>query len=327
MNKKVSIITPCYNGEKFLHSYFKSILEQTYDNIEVIFIDDGSTDQTGKIVKEYQPALANRGIVFRYTRKENGGIVSALNHGFKLFTGEYLSWTDVDDYMHPDYIEHKINTFEQHPDIDILITRVAYINASNPNEIVDFSWQRPPHDKEDFIKRILVRDGVGFEPGNHMVRTSSFKKFIPSMEIYDGGKMVGGQIQLLLPMVYYGRFLYEDVCLYDYLIYNNNHHLQFKSADQWNKLFEALEKVYKETIQRLHSDNEKQMISYALQAIAKERFETALSYEDVTLLKASYQEIASYHEVTPWHKRVHIICRSRIMLIIYNKLRKLIYRT
>ena len=66
MSPLVTIITPCYNGEAFLDKYFASILAQTYDRLELIFVNDGSTDRTEEIALSYRQALEDRGIVFKY---------------------------------------------------------------------------------------------------------------------------------------------------------------------------------------------------------------------------------------------------------------------
>ena len=67
----VSIITPCYNGEAFLKRYFESILNQTYPNLELIFINDGSTDRTEEIALSYRERLEKRGITYIYEKQEN----------------------------------------------------------------------------------------------------------------------------------------------------------------------------------------------------------------------------------------------------------------
>ena len=79
----VSIITAGWNGKNFVFKLFDSIIEQTYENIEYIYVDDGSTDGTDKIVLSYKERLKKRGIDFKYVRKENGGVSSALNCGLK----------------------------------------------------------------------------------------------------------------------------------------------------------------------------------------------------------------------------------------------------
>ncbi len=96
-NPKVSIVIPVYNGSNYLKEAIDSALAQTYKNIEVIVINDGSNDkgETDKICKSY-------GNKIRYYKKENGGVASALNMGIEKMKGEYFSWLSHDDIYHPE---------------------------------------------------------------------------------------------------------------------------------------------------------------------------------------------------------------------------------
>lgn len=96
----VSIIIPVYNGANYLGEAIESALAQTYKNIEVLVVNDGSADggATEKIVKSYGDRI-------RYFYKENGGVASALNLGIQEMTGEYFSWLSHDDVYYPDKIE------------------------------------------------------------------------------------------------------------------------------------------------------------------------------------------------------------------------------
>ncbi len=87
---KVSIIIPVYNGEKYVSLAIESALRQTYSNLEIIVVNDGSTDKTDKICRSY-------GNKIRYIKKENGGVSTALNVGIDNMTGEYFSWLSHDD--------------------------------------------------------------------------------------------------------------------------------------------------------------------------------------------------------------------------------------
>jgi len=75
----VSIITPCYNGESYLERYFNSVLNQTYSNLELIFINDGSIDRTEEIALSYQNIFEQKGIRYVYLYQENAGQAAALN--------------------------------------------------------------------------------------------------------------------------------------------------------------------------------------------------------------------------------------------------------
>ena len=98
-NPKVSIIIPVYNGEKYLKEAIDSALNQTYQNIEVIVVNDGSSDDTEKIASLY-------GKKIRYFYKNNGGVSTALNLGIEKMTGDYFSWLSHDDM----YLPNKIST-------------------------------------------------------------------------------------------------------------------------------------------------------------------------------------------------------------------------
>ncbi len=100
-NPKVSIIIPVYNGEKYVNLAIDSALRQTYDNIEVIVVNDGSKDGTDKICRSY-------GDKIKYISKENGGTSTALNLGIKNMTGDYFSWLSHDDLYYPEKVQTEI---------------------------------------------------------------------------------------------------------------------------------------------------------------------------------------------------------------------------
>jgi glycosyltransferase involved in cell wall biosynthesis len=99
---KVSIIIPVYNGEKYLREAIDSVLSQTYKNIEIIVVNDGSNDKTEEIALSY-------GDKIRYFSKENGGVSTALNLALTKMTGEYFSWLSHDDVYLPEKIEEQID--------------------------------------------------------------------------------------------------------------------------------------------------------------------------------------------------------------------------
>ena len=105
-NPQVTIVIPVYNGEKYLREAIDSALAQTYNNIEVIVVIDGSTDSTEEIVKSYGDKL-------RYFKKENGGVASALNLGIQKSNGEYISWLSHDDFYFPDKLKKQVDALSK----------------------------------------------------------------------------------------------------------------------------------------------------------------------------------------------------------------------
>ena len=140
--KKVSIIIPVYNGSNYVNRAIDSALNQTYKNIEVIVVNDGSIDEgkTDNICKSY----GNR---IRYFKKENGGVASALNFGIEKMRGEYFSWLSHDDEYHPEKIEKQVELAEQ----------------LNPDTIVVCNWSIiDEHDK--IIGEKYIYEGLEKNP-------------------------------------------------------------------------------------------------------------------------------------------------------------------
>lgn len=101
MNQRISVIVPVYNTSKYIHKAIDSILNQTYHNIEVILVDDGSVDDCPRICDEY----AKKDERVRVIHKPNGGLVSAWKAGVQASTGEYLSFVDSDDWIDENMLE------------------------------------------------------------------------------------------------------------------------------------------------------------------------------------------------------------------------------
>ena len=101
----ISIIVPVYNVEKYIEKCILSISEQTYKNIEIIAIDDGSTDNSGKLLD----TLAEKDKRIKVIHKENAGVSAARNDGIDISCGEYIVFVDGDDYISDDYVEYMLD--------------------------------------------------------------------------------------------------------------------------------------------------------------------------------------------------------------------------
>lgn len=107
-NPLLSIIVPVYNVEKYLDQCISSIINQTYKNIEIILVNDGSTDSSGEICKKY----AEKDSRIRLLSQKNQGLTRARKNGAALVTGEYLAFVDADDYLEP-------NLFQQYMELEV----------------------------------------------------------------------------------------------------------------------------------------------------------------------------------------------------------------
>lgn len=142
MKKKgvISVIVPIYGVEKYLEECIESILGQTYTELEVILIDDGSPDRCGAICDRY--AQADSRIIVIH--QKNGGAAAARNAGLRIASGEYIAFVDGDDYLEPDAYENLMAAMTHH-DADIVHGQLKYIYVNGmkmhdgSNEIVSFS--------------------------------------------------------------------------------------------------------------------------------------------------------------------------------------------
>lgn len=115
MNQKVSVIVPVYNSSAYLKRCLDAIVSQTYANLEIVLVNDGSSDNSLEIMNEY----AKKDSRIRVFDKENGGSSSARNLGIKEATGEYVCFCDSDDYYEPDIIEKLSSVFDEYEDAKI----------------------------------------------------------------------------------------------------------------------------------------------------------------------------------------------------------------
>ena len=127
---KVSIIIPVYNVQKYLQRSIESAARQTYKDLEIILIDDGSTDGSEK----YCDLWADRDDRIKVVHKTNGGLSSARNIGYNYVTGDYILYLDSDDYLSTDFVSKSIKMCET-TNSDIAIMQMLYVSEDTNNEI------------------------------------------------------------------------------------------------------------------------------------------------------------------------------------------------
>lgn len=109
MNDIISVIVPVYNVEKYVAACIKSILSQTYQNFEVLLVDDGSSDTSGNICDEFAKIDSR----IRVFHKHNGGPSSARNYGLRYARGGYITFVDSDDSILPNFLEQLYNILNE----------------------------------------------------------------------------------------------------------------------------------------------------------------------------------------------------------------------
>lgn len=128
MNELISIIVPIYKVEKYLDECINSIIKQTYNNIEIILVDDGSPDDCGNICDKY----AKEDNRIKVIHKKNGGLSDARNKGIDVAKGKYITFIDSDDYVEIEYIEKLYNAIKEN---NTLISQCSILKVNNQKEI------------------------------------------------------------------------------------------------------------------------------------------------------------------------------------------------
>lgn len=217
MNEKISIIIPVYNIRAYLERCLDSVCAQSYKNLEIIVVDDGSTDGSEKIIDEY----AANDVRIKTIHKENGGVTSARLEGVAAATGAYIGFVDGDDYVEPDMYRRLYNNLVKY---QADIAHCGY-QMVFPNGRVDFyynSGKIKVQDNETGLRDLL--EGRIVEPGlwNKLYRKSLFHVLIDSNKMKCDIKINEDLLMNFYLFREARKSVFEDVCLYHYLLRKNS---------------------------------------------------------------------------------------------------------
>ncbi len=240
----VSIITPCYNGEDYLEKYFESILSQTYSNLELIFVNDGSTDATREIVNNYEEILKAKGIRFKYVEQKNGGQAKAMNTGFQHMTGEYLVWPDSDDLLDADSIEKRVRFLEDNPEYSFVRSNGYFFDYETGEKLYRISNLDNRFNEDIFLDLILERTYCCC--GCYMIRTQALRRFYPELKIYESE--AGQNWQILIPIAANYKCGYLDEDLYYIAVRQNSHSRKERNVEELIARYKELRKILDITI-------------------------------------------------------------------------------
>lgn len=188
----VSIIVPVYNVEKYLKKCIDSIKNQTYDNLEILLVDDGSTDNSGKICDLY--SKKDRRI--KVIHKENGGLSDARNCGINIISGEYLTFIDSDDFIDNDYIKTLL-TIAKKNNADIVISGLFnyYENENNINNNLT-NYTESVVSKQKIYEKMFLQRGVDVNATAKLYKSYIFDKIrFPKGKLYEDIQIIDKTIE------------------------------------------------------------------------------------------------------------------------------------
>lgn len=308
-NNKISIIVPIYNVEKYLKKCIDSLINQTYKNLEIILVDDGSPDKCGEICDQYK-TIDSRIVVIH---KKNGGLSDARNCGVKASTGDYITFVDSDDYISNDYVEYLFN---------LLISKNADMSIIMPHKFKE-------NDK-DFFKEVNERV-ILYSPNEALKVMLYQKKF--SNSAY--GKLY--KKELIKDIKFPVGKLYEDVgTTYKYIlkcknkiVYSNQHKYFYliRNNSIMRSAYKKNDKDYFYQAEILLNDmkknGDKELINAAICRYVNANFSILLKIKKNKLYKDDRNEIL--HNIKKYSKKVFLNINSRFktkiaILMVYFKL-------
>ena len=217
MNDKISIVVPVFNVESYVQRGLKSILEQTYTNLEIIAVDDGSTDSSGQIIDR----LAGEDPRIKPIHKENGGVTSARIEGIRNATGEWIGFVDGDDEIEPDMYRRLLENAEKY---QADISHCGY-QMIFPNGHIDYYYNSgvlEQHDRMTALKELI--SGTRIEPslGNKLFRRTLFAHMLSQDTMPKNIRVNEDLLMNYLAFKEASCAVFEDFCPYHYIVRRNS---------------------------------------------------------------------------------------------------------
>ena len=227
----ISVVVPVYNVEKYLKQCVDSIIAQTYKNIEIILVDDGSPDSCPAICDEY----AEKDSRVKVVHRQNGGLSAARNSGIKIAAGKYISFIDSDDFIQPVYIEQLYLTAEASG------SSLSVASYSHEEDQLDsqLKTEFKIYSDEEALKEILIERDFFTSACDKLYLTKLFDSIkFPEGEIYEDYAVMpmlfneAKKISYVNSKLYYYRRNYESITKSGF---NEKHMQYFKTAEKVNE--------------------------------------------------------------------------------------------
>lgn len=197
----VSVVTPVFNGEKYISRLLNSVLKQSWNSVEMIIVDDGSSDKTVEVVKGFKTEFDRRGYIFKIILSEHINASGAVAKGLTEVTGEYLIWPDGDDELAETSIEKRVQFLEKNEELMCVRSISKYVDFDNGLEVPREECLGDLSSHRLFWDILLGKTFVCC--GCYMLRSEEFFRIYGTHElpVYN----VGQNFQMLLPYMYFNE--------------------------------------------------------------------------------------------------------------------------
>jgi len=251
MQGKVSMVVPCYNKENYISAMLDRVHAQEWDNIEILLINDGSTDGTRDIITEYLPRFTERGYDARLIDQENGGCCKAVHTGLINMTGDYFCLVDADDEIEPQYVSRMAGWLDSHSDYEWAACNfrtVERIDGGIRENLKASCYPFSP-DTDNMLTRYIFRE-MTTTVWIYMIRVSYLEKCKMIENFCTEHRKVYEPLIAVPLMAHGGKIKYFDEALYRYNVYANDL-FGFDSFENAKDYYADYDYLYQWSITRL----------------------------------------------------------------------------
>lgn len=256
MQKKVSMIMPCYNSAPYLDKMLESILNQSYDSIELIAAYDASTDDTLEKLNSWRSKFDSRGFALKIVENaERLGITGGINKALPHFTGDFITFPDSDDEMLPDFVKTMVNALEEHPKYNWARCDNIMVFEKDMEKIVEHTKSYDTRYDALGGAICLLLYLIPRSPWRMMARADFFRKVFPKSAIFQHPS--SHEVPIALPLAAAEEFYHVSQPLYKYILhpagYVNSRHKSLHSSVPY---LDSMEAVAADCIERLPINKE-----------------------------------------------------------------------
>lgn len=228
MKPLVTMITPVYNAMPYLSDYLTCLQRQTYRPLQVILVDDGSTDGSAEHIQQRKQELEAAGLELELLLCSHKGQATAMNAALPKIRGQFFTWCDADDLLAPDHVEKMCLWLQNHPEIGMVRCNGVVLDADQGVVLSESAREADRRTKDIF--QDLFLDRTYCYAGCYMVRTELFFICYPEKQIPESPE--GQNLQLLLPPASRSVCGYLDEILHTYCRRSSGHSSKYRSYQQ-----------------------------------------------------------------------------------------------
>lgn len=288
----ISVVVPVYNVEKYLNRCVESIKNQTYENLEIILVDDGSPDKCPKLCDDFKKNDKRIKVI----HKKNGGLSDARNRGIDIAKGKYITFIDSDDYVKKEYVELLYHTLKKfNSDISICSHSVEYENGS----IIDKSCNiEKAYSKEEALENMMYGKNIDTSSWGKLFKIELFNKIrFPINRLFEDSATTYLLFDLAEKISYSGKSMYFYEIRNDSITSSNFNSKKMDLIISTKEMYSFIERKYPKLIKAAKRRLMYSYLSTLTQMIKSKNVDKNLKNNVYTYIKKNRKEILSDNNI------------------------------